>query len=462
MTPAGSATIADWKTYSKNCNVGRCGLKYLAPVPTLADVHLFVNFGAIKPTSVTWKIINLCDYTENETITTDTSVIASNGSYYYGIFKNFTGSSYTSFIIMATTDVGNFFSEQYELPTACDSFVKVSVCYPYNYNAEDLNGIYVGTPDMSLPHTGNTDIFYHHDFWVRQGEVIETSNKISFTASAVKNFASKLDRLFEFRPELVPGWYKDYLLSVYFRGDMYINGVHVLVTDLNIDDVDVDVWKPYAILTKEIKGGFGCATTVCSSDACVAVSIATFDFYDASKDVPYYLVVPLGGSLDYVLSDVTKPAWMEINIVGKTIVFSGTPTIGDVGDSLVSFKITNPCGSVTIESKEITVLSVTPEVEVTGTLTNTAKKITVTMSSTVPCDSEFGIYGTYDLAGTPTEFFINITVAAGELTNSGIPSIGAYTITCIKPTTVGMTTFDITTYCMGTNYNISLTISNPC
>lgn len=353
MTYAGAANILNFAPYSKNCNLGQCGHNYVAPIPTLADVQLFVNFGLIQPPAFELTIINLCAPYQSNTATTDCFVIGWNGSYWYGIFKNITSAAnYNTFLISLTTGTQTYFSEQYQIPNACDTLTKVSVCYPANYNDEDLNEIFIGSPDPSQTIMGNPAIFYHHNFWTRQGEVRETSNKVTFTASIYKNFASILEKRFEFRPELVPGWYKDYLLSVYFRGDILINDSHALVADLNFEDVDVDYWKAYAVLGKQIKGAFGCTSYVCTTTDCIPVPppvcipvYITGSFPNAVVGKAYSASFLFYGSAPFSVSGVTVPTWLSSSLVGNTLTFSGTPTSEDVGSSPIGFTAVNDCGT---------------------------------------------------------------------------------------------------------------------
>jgi hypothetical protein len=277
-------------------------------------------------------------------------IIAYSGSYWYGVFKNFTTTAeYRSFVVAAVTNTNTFFSAQYQVENSCETLTKVSVCYPYNYNAEDTNEIYIGEPDSSQIVEGNSDVFYHHQFWTRQGEIIETQNKISFTANFKKNFASTLNKLFEFRPEPVPGWYKDYLLSVYFRGDILINDTHTLVTDLNFEDIDVDYWVAYAVLTKQVKGSFGCAPYACPNDCvCVPVAIQSIAVPGAIQDQAWAFSIPFTGTSTVDIVNITKPDWITTpHIVGSNVVLSGTPGIDDIlAPNTVSFTLVNPCGTV--------------------------------------------------------------------------------------------------------------------
>lgn len=355
MNPAGSAAITDYPLFSYNCNVGNCKRPYFAPVPTFQDVQLYVNFGTRKPTAVIFTKFDLCGGGTPEVITTDCFLIANNGSYWYGIFKNFSSATiFSSFIISlqvtyVTGPGATFFSEQYKIQDACEDLASLQVCYPTNYNAEDINGIYIGQPSANFPALGNAAIIYQHHYWVRSAEIVEAQNKITYVANWRKNFSTKLNKIFEFRTaELVPGWYKDYILSVFFRGQIFINGVETKISDLLFENTveEANLWKPWAKIDKELRGAFGCAPITCATTdcdtggACIPVAIVgTPNMPDAHPGVPYNFIIYLTGTAPFTLSSVVKPIWMTITVVGSTIEFTGTP--GTVGNRAVSFNVNN-------------------------------------------------------------------------------------------------------------------------
>lgn len=371
MISAGTANIHGFAPYSRNCAAGQCVRKYYASVPSVGDIELFINLGTVKPTAIEFQYLNLCN-NQTASLTSNCFIIAYNGQYWYAVYKKFYATSiFDSYIIFASVTYEDasersFFSEQYQNATSCDTLTKLSVCYPYNFNSEDLNGIYIGQPNLSQPVSGNAALFYHHNYWIKQGEVIETANKITFTSSMYRNFATTLNKNYELRPELVPGWYKDYLLAIYSRGDILIDGVHGILSGLNFDNVDSTpsgYWKAYAVLTKTVKSAFGCATYQCAEECvpvvCVPVSIPDFTLPSGSIGTPYYYSVLLTGTGPFILSDIIKPAWMTISITGNNIVFTGTPT--DNGTFDVSAIVTNDCGSSSFSNTiTVTVISTGP------------------------------------------------------------------------------------------------------
>ena len=61
----------------------------------------------------------------------------------------------------------------------------------------------------------------------------------------------------------------------------------------------------------------------------------------------YSAMMPLNGFAPFIFSSVTKPAWMDISISGSYIVFSGTPSLSDVGSHItVYFLLSNACGII--------------------------------------------------------------------------------------------------------------------
>lgn len=84
---------------------------------------------------------------------------------------------------------------------------------------------------------------------------------------------------------------------------------------------------------------------------CVGVGISSAPVYlpDAIVDTPYSYIMNLTGTAPFNIDNITKPAWMSINVVGSTIEFTGTPAPGDLGSGItVSFDIHNCSGGYTV------------------------------------------------------------------------------------------------------------------
>lgn len=355
MINAGTALITDYSNFQYNCILSRCKRKFFVPVPTLADVQLYVNFGPNKPESLVWTLIEACAYDSTGPLESGCFKIAFNGTDWYGVFRNFSSTSnfnlFSIGLVVTYEDSSTvtFFSEQYELPTAgCAPFTKISVCYPTNYNADDINGIYVGQHDTEETYSGDENLIYQHRFWVRDAEVIEAQNQITFKANSSRNFATTLNKIFEFRYELVPGWYKDYLLSVFFRGNFIIGETATKASELNFENVleEADLWKAYVKLDKELKGSFGCAAIecgpICPDVPCVPVTMELGALPEAYIGEPFEYTHPILGTAPFSLDVTSKPGWMTVAIVGSNVVFSGTPDEAGTGD--VVFEVTNECG----------------------------------------------------------------------------------------------------------------------
>lgn len=67
---------------------------------------------------------------------------------------------------------------------------------------------------------------------------------------------------------------------------------------------------------------------------------------DGSSGVPYNYSFELTGTMPANLTEIVKPAWMSIDVVGSDVVFSGTP-LAPAADVEVSFKVNN-CHAVAL------------------------------------------------------------------------------------------------------------------
>lgn len=93
---------------------------------------------------------------------------------------------------------------------------------------------------------------------------------------------------------------------------------------------------------REVSFGIGVATP---PPACVAPGITQgLDDPSATVGTPWQGQVILSGSQPFTLSNVVKPAWMNIAIVGNVITLSGNPEAGI--NQPISFDFSNACGSV--------------------------------------------------------------------------------------------------------------------
>lgn len=175
----------------------------------------------------------------------------------------------------------------------------------------------------------------------------------------------------------------------------------------------------------------------CGAASCTAVSIPTLSFADAIVGTAYSKTVPLGGTAPFTLSSFSSPAaWLEANIVGSDLVFSGTPAAGDVGTNIaVNFIVTNACGSASAY-KSINVVSGCTAVGVQGTpalpdaYSDQAYSAAIILTGTGP----------YTLSAITKPDWMIIDISDNEVIFSGTPAIGD----------------------VGTGITVGFTVSNAC
>lgn len=194
---------------------------------------------------------------------------------------------------------------------------------------------------------------------------------------------------------------------------------------------------------------------------CIPVGIVgTPSLPNAQVGVFYSYSFGLSGDPNFTFGAITAPAWMDIGINNSTkmVTVSGTPPSA-VADEEVSIEITN-CGAANSIVFGDTITVVFTDVEIGGTISSSGKSVTVNIDSAIPCDVTFGLLGTYDDGGTPTEFSAMVTVLAGNISGS-LFNAAPFPITCMKPNELP-NLFVYSQNCSGTNYNFSLTINDPC
>lgn len=109
--------------------------------------------------------------------------------------------------------------------------------------------------------------------------------------------------------------------------------------------------KPLCFIGGQFYFGAAQQITITVEPACVNVGINDSPVFlpDALETVPYNFVMNLTGTAPFVLSNIVKPAWMSITVVGSTIEFTGTPGGGSAGTDIdVSFDIGNCAGAGTV------------------------------------------------------------------------------------------------------------------
>ena len=95
------------------------------------------------------------------------------------------------------------------------------------------------------------------------------------------------------------------------------------------------------------------------TETCVAVVVPTITLPEGYVGTFYGYTAPIIGSLPFAISSISKPAWMTIMVTDSTIVFSGTPTDEVIG-GVISFTITNACGTANIGALNYNISEMTP------------------------------------------------------------------------------------------------------
>lgn len=265
MLSAGAAAANQYANYVDQClrNVGygRCGLSYTAPLPSVADLQLYADFGATQPGSLEFTIIDTCNNTTDQIFPSEFVVGQTPELNWYGVFRGFNDPvGNTSFVVHLSADgTQSFFSQMFSTEP-CGPLMKLKSCHPERATTTgfDLNGIYYGLPDGGF---AGSEIYYTHTAWVRQGKVRNLNDKATFKSNLYFNARTTVEKLHQIQTEIVPKWYKEVLLALYSRGMVQVNDGQVyLVSDLafeGLNDDDLD-WKPWAQLKETFRLFYGC------------------------------------------------------------------------------------------------------------------------------------------------------------------------------------------------------------
>lgn len=155
---------------------------------------------------------------------------------------------------------------------------------------------------------------------------------------------------------------------------------------------------------------------------CVGIALPDFTINNAIANEAFSQTIILTGTLPYTLSLVVKPAWMTITVSGNDIVFSGTPTSGDVGSNIgVSFDIANDCGLVTANKT----INVTTPPCIAVVIVGSPVLPDATID--VPYSYSFDITGTapFTLSAVSKPAWMTIAVSGSSIVFSGTPSVSA-------------------------------------
>jgi hypothetical protein len=104
-------------------------------------------------------------------------------------------------------------------------------------------------------------------------------------------------------------------------------------------------------------------TIVTGEDSeCSAVTFSDPEFESAEVGIAYYVEVPLGGTPTFTLESPVHPDWMTIQIIGNTLILSGTPD-AEVTDTPISFTVTNCEGNESQDFEGVLTVLEAPVIE---------------------------------------------------------------------------------------------------
>lgn len=271
-----------------------CQKPFYIPIIDFSDFVLYFDFPG-KPSALTINIIP-CDNTpiDISALFCNYVVAQKPDNSWYGIYTQLDSNAFpalTKFYIDATFTInGNdyrYFSNQFEFD-ACSPITKVEACYndpSLGADAYDCNGIYYGYHAGTGVAVGNTLLRYFHHAYVRYAEVIENSNKMSFTLFNSQNvYRNFFTRLYSFQFELVPGFYKDVLIGIFNRGNIGIDGIEYTLSDaqdISITNDSLKWWKMDMKLSSLCRQWFSCTPTTC-----IPVPSVCINDFDTAVYVP--------------------------------------------------------------------------------------------------------------------------------------------------------------------------------
>lgn len=324
---AGTGTISNYRNYISNCTLSQS--PYKIPVNSLADVQLYINIGAVKPTTVQYELLHTCGPLSGmvETISPDYVVGQDKNNNWYGVFKNFAGATPVCFVIAITLDAQIYFSEEYCIEN-CDTLTLIKGCYGnldplLSYDCED---VYFGSHAGTGTPLGDTSIKYEHQLLLRNVEVSLASIKNSFKQGRTRNFRTEKEKIYQFYGDFVPEWYVPEIDAVFYRGEIYIGSDRYLVNETNFEKIEdcKRIWKPAVTLKESCFQSFSCETDPCSvavTECCDPDIISV-----VVSEVPF----ESGGFLDE--SGVEPGGGSQIVVV--QCIVDGTPNVTGTFDAV--------------------------------------------------------------------------------------------------------------------------------
>lgn len=269
------AAVPEKWLYNCTRNAG-CQKPYYIPITNFDDFLLYFDFPG-KPTAYTINIKSCTGDTIDVTGLICNYVIAQKpDGTWYGIFTQFVSDTLpalTKFYIDAVFTIGandhQYYSNQFEFEY-CADVTKIESCYndpTIGSDAYDCNSVYYGYHAGAGIPVGNIALRYFHQAYVRYAEVIENSNKMSFTLfNSMTAYKNEFTREYLLQFELVPGFYKDVLIGIFNRGTIGIDGIEYNLTDaqdISPAEGPSKLWKVDIKLFSLCKQYFSCTPTSC-------------------------------------------------------------------------------------------------------------------------------------------------------------------------------------------------------
>lgn len=327
---AGNPVAEDPANFLFNCIRNKsCQKEYFIPVRSMTDVMLYadVPFGTI--TEIVVSFISACDFNGNNV--EDPGTVSCNYGYgtlpdtgSFAVLTGFSNSAlqfYAFKVLITVAGVDHvYYSNEFET-VVCDPLLLLEACYNPNDDTDfketmfDCNGVYYGAPTGG---TGNTGLRYQHKAFVRKGYVYQESEKLSLTLFnsrlAYKAFKTQ-QGVIEF--ETVPDFYKDTILAIYQRGNIFANGVAYTLTEENdfAREKDSGLWALDAKVATLCRQYFGCFSEQCA--AVPAMPCPNFTDVEIVKD---------GVDLTFTFTpyDNELITWQLYSEDGLTLIHSGT------------------------------------------------------------------------------------------------------------------------------------------
>lgn len=268
----GTGTISNYGSYVNNCQ--RNQYPYKIPITSLSDVQLYIDIGAIRPDSVQYQLIHTCGAIGGsiDIITTSQYIVGKDtNDNWYGVFKSFTGSSPSCFVIAITLTTNSvdkiYFSDEYCIENNCESLTLLKGCYGNldNKLSYDCEGIYFGTTD-AVDAMGDITIVYKHQAYLRQVEVTLSAIKNTFKQGRTRNFRTEKEKLFQFMAEFVPEWYLPEIDSIFYRGEVFVGDIKYLINETNFEKIEdcKRIWKLVSTFKESCYQSFSCELDPCA------------------------------------------------------------------------------------------------------------------------------------------------------------------------------------------------------